>query len=194
MKKTKKILKYSFLAFSIWFTIETALTIFVGLKPENTEKKISMLVVFGNTVHEDGSLSNRLKARLDKSIELYQLNYTQKIVVSGGLGKEGHYEAEKMRDYLLSSKIPLANIIVDNQGNTTWQTLENLHLLNDTLQKEQIAFVTQFYHKRRVLLAAKKIGINAECYSADYFEFRDFYALFREFFAINKYRLKVTKG
>ncbi len=31
-----------------------------------------MIVVFGNTVHEDGTISNRLKSRLDKALELYQ--------------------------------------------------------------------------------------------------------------------------
>jgi vancomycin permeability regulator SanA len=79
-------------------------------------------VVLGNTVNKDGTLSNRLKARLDKFVELYNKNFCPKISVSGGLGKEGFKGAEIMRLYLLANAIDDKNIIVDNNGNNTFLT------------------------------------------------------------------------
>ncbi|WP_345600416.1 YdcF family protein, partial [Thermocatellispora tengchongensis] len=60
------------------------------------------LVVLGNTVNPDGTLSPRLRARLAEALRLYRAGLSPRIFVSGGLGREGHYEGTAMRRYLLS--------------------------------------------------------------------------------------------
>ena len=53
---------------------------------------------------------------------------------------------------------------------------------------EKVIVITQFYHISRAKLALKKVGIkNVGGASPDYFESRDFYSLFREFFGYYKY-------
>ncbi|WP_040398659.1 YdcF family protein, partial [Cesiribacter andamanensis] len=63
-------------------------------------------VIMGNTVHADGSLSPRLQARLDKGLALYRQKQVARLLVSGGLGKEGHWEATAMEAYLLQQGVP----------------------------------------------------------------------------------------
>lgn len=53
----------------IWFILHSAYIIFDGFNDNNLKADIA--VVLGNKVNTDGTLSERLKARLDESIHLY---------------------------------------------------------------------------------------------------------------------------
>ena len=181
-----KKLKFLFFFFSTWFLLHELIIIVGGLtaKPEKSE----YAVILGNTVNPDGSLSARLQARLDKGLQLYQDSLAAKLFLSGGLGKEGHYEAEKMADYLLAQGVLERDILIDNNGNTTWLTAVNFK--ERVHNSKGVIVVSQYFHLSRVKLAFKKNGvtsITAACPS--YYEFRDIYAAFREFFAYYKYLL-----
>ncbi|MBD0402533.1 YdcF family protein [Flammeovirga sp. EKP202] len=102
------------------------------------------------------------------------------------LGKEGHYEAQKMAEYLIQKGIPQQDIIIDDFGNTTWLTAVNFKKL--VPNSKSVVVVSQFSHITRCKLAFKKAGIeNVSAVSPNYFEWRDFYSLFREFFGFYKY-------
>ncbi|HEY8400834.1 MAG TPA: YdcF family protein [Cytophagaceae bacterium] len=182
----KQLFKLVFILFLIWYVIHTLLIITDGLKDERY--KADVAIILGNTVNADGSLSGRLKSRLDKGIELYNDSLVSLIVVSGGLGKEGHYEGTKMMEYLVKNKIPKEKIIVDDLGNTTRATARNVKAMN--LQLERILVISQYYHITRTKLAFRKEGFQ-KVYGvhANYFEWRDFYSIFREFFGYYKYWL-----
>ena len=157
----------------------------VGGLTDEAEKS-DYAVVFGNTVNADGSLSARLQARVDKGLELYKTNKVSKLFVSGGLGKEGFKEGDKMAEYLMQHGVPAQNIIVDNQGDNTRKTIENFkaELGNDV----SVVVVSQYFHLSRAKLAFRKNGydhISGE--SPSFFELRDLYSSFREFFAYYKY-------
>jgi vancomycin permeability regulator SanA len=100
-------IKLSFVLF-LWFIIHTILIVTDGLNDELAD--VDIAVVLGNKVELDGQPSNRLKARLDKSVELYGTGYFKNIIVSGGIGKEGFDEAKVMKEYLVNKGIP-PNII-----------------------------------------------------------------------------------
>jgi len=53
-------------------------------------------IVLGSKVMPDGTPSDRLRARLDKTAELYRQGMFPCIIVSGGTGKEGFSEAQVM--------------------------------------------------------------------------------------------------
>lgn len=82
-------------------------------------------MVYGNTVNEDGTLSQRLKARLDVALEVFQNYKVEKIIVSGAVGKEGHNEAKKMQEYLVKEGIPNEKIFIDSRGYTTQDSSQN---------------------------------------------------------------------
>jgi len=81
MKKLKRV----FIFLIAWFVIHEVVIIYDGL---NDNGEISeYAVIYGNTVNKDGTVSDRLKARLEKGKELYVNSKVSKIFVSGGYGK-----------------------------------------------------------------------------------------------------------
>ncbi len=92
-----------------------------------TDKKMNadIAVVLGNKVNEDGTLSERLEKRMECGLNLYNSGRVKKILVSGGLGKEGFYEGDKMKEYLIKHNVPDSVIIVDNLGSNTLATVTN---------------------------------------------------------------------
>ncbi len=180
--KTKQTLKYIFIVFSCWILIHLTLTIKDGLTDKNEIAGIA--VILGNKVNEDGTLSNRLRKRLECGLSLYKSQRVKKLIVSGGLGKEGFYEGDKMRDFLIENGIPNAAIIVDNYGNNTLQTVENTLQIKDSLHFKSLIIVSQYYHVTRTKMLFRKSGFNnISSVSPDYFEWRDIYSLLREFAA-----------
>ncbi len=177
-----KILKSIMIAGFFWFMIHALYITYDGLT--NSKQKADLAVVFGNKVNEDGSLSLRLQARLDKSIELYQKNQIKEILVSGGLGKEGYWEGTEMKKYLVKNKIPSDKILVDNFGDNTEKTVINTIKIADSLKYSSIISVSQFYHQTRIKKLFREHHVeNIEGSSPLYFEIRDSYSVFREFFA-----------
>lgn len=177
-----KILKFILIAGISWFIIHSFYITYDGFtKPK---QKADLAVVFGNKVNKDGTLSPRLKARLGKSIDLYQKKQVRDILVSGGLGKEGYWEGTEMKKYLVENNIPASNILVDNFGDNTEKTIINTIKIADSLKYNNIVSVSQFYHQTRIKKLFREHHFkNIESSSPTYFELRDFYSVFREFFA-----------
>lgn len=182
MKRLLSLLKYALWGLVLWFGIHTLLVVRDGLSDAGDHAGLA--VVLGNKVHEDGSLSARLQARLDKSVELFRDGRVQWILVSGGLGKEGFWEGDKMKDYLLAKGIPSGSILVDNYGDNTEKTVEHTLQVADSLNLGSVIAVSQYFHITRIKLLFKKQGnLSVAGAAPRYFEWRDGYALFREFVA-----------
>ncbi|EOQ96765.1 hypothetical protein LEP1GSC195_3264 [Leptospira wolbachii serovar Codice str. CDC] len=145
----------------------------------------NVALVLGNKVELNGLPSDRLKARLDRTVYLYQSNLIQKIIVSGGMGKEGFDEARVMKDYLIKQGIDSNHITPDNQGYTTEKSAKNLKVILDSNFKESILIISQYYHLNRAAFLVRKAGfLNVKTSFARYLEFRDFYSIFRETVAL----------
>lgn len=139
-------------------------------------------VILGTTVNEDGTLSERLKQRVDRGLELYTSGKVGRIIVSGGLGKEGHYEGDKMAEYLVQNGVPMNDITIDNHGNNTRATADNVLKLKDSLNIKSVIIVSQYFHITRTKMLFRKRGFeNVAGASPHYFEFRDLFSIVREF-------------
>lgn len=146
-------------------------------------------IVLGTTVNYDGSLSPRLQARLNASLTLFQQNRIEYIIVSGGLGKEGFYEGDKMRDYLLAQGVPETQIIVDNYGNNTFLTIQNFQDIKLQRQINSVIVVSQYFHLPRTIALLEPIPDLqvAGGYSPYFFEWRDIFSVPRECIAYYLY-------
>ena len=92
-----------------------------------------------------------------------------------------------MKKYLIENQISSQNIIVDNFGNDTEKTVENSIKILDSLHYKTAISVSQYFHQTRTNMLFRKQGFqNIESASPNYFECRDFYAIYREFFAYYK--------
>ncbi|MFD0587251.1 YdcF family protein [Paenibacillus sp. GCM10027627] len=173
----------------VWFIVHTAFVIIDGLNDEL--KPVDVAVVLGNKVEFNGQPSKRLKARLDKSVELYNEGYFSFIIVSGGIGKEGFDEAKVMKSYLIDKGVREEHIKEDNNGYNSYMTAQNSSKIMNELNLKSVMVITQYFHVSRTKLAFKKMDIH-EVYSAHarIFEGRDFYSIIREFPAYYKYLIK----
>jgi len=185
MKRAFTFIKSIFVVLVVWFLAHSIYITIDGLNDKKTNADVA--IVLGNKVNEDGTLSERLKARLDKSLELFNQKRIKLIIVSGGLGKEGFLEGNKMQEYLIASKIPKEKILVDNYGNDTEKTIENSIRMMDSLHCKSAISVSQYFHQTRTKRLFRNKGFeNIESASPNYFELRDFYSIFREFVAYYK--------
>ncbi|GGG54499.1 YdcF family protein [Hymenobacter glacieicola] len=175
-----------------WFVLHSAVVTADGLTDD--VQPVDCLVVLGNTVNPDGSLSARLQARLDKALELYHQGVSPLILVSGGLGQEGHYEATVMQRYLVAQGVPTHAILIDNEGNNTQATARNYARIARQRHLRSALVVSQFFHLSRTKRLLRGQGITV-VYAAhpSYYEWRDAYALTREFFAYYAYLLSQSQ-
>ena len=183
-----KALKIIICASLFWFLSHIALTVMDGLVDNLGQCDVG--IVLGNKVEQDGTPSKRLQSRLDKAAELYNDNYFNSIIVSGGIGKEGFDEAKVMKEYLVKAGIPADVIIEDNKGIDTYMTAKNAKYIMESNNFQSAMVISQYFHITRTTLAMQKVGIN-QVYSAHgrLFELRDLYSLTREFFGYYAYLL-----
>ncbi|QHT67836.1 YdcF family protein [Rhodocytophaga rosea] len=180
--KFRRLIKVLFIILSVWVLLHLASITIDGLT--DTGQKADMAVIMGSKVNEDGTLSTRLEKRLACGLHLYKAGRVNKLLVSGGLGKEGFYEGDKMKAYLLEHGVPATSIIVDNYGNNTTATVENTLQLKDSLHYTSLIVVSQYFHVTRTKMLFRKRGFeNVSSVSPLYFEWRDIYSLAREFAA-----------
>lgn len=152
---------------------------------------VDTAVVLGNTVYPDGTLSPRLKARLDRALELYRQGYFKRIIVSGASGAEGYDEADAMKNYLIAQGIAPTAIVADPHGYNTFETARNTAALMVGRQDSSVMAISQYFHLLRCTIALRKFGLkNVRAAHAHYFGWRDVYSLFREVAAIPVYLLR----
>ena len=169
-----------------WFIIQSAMICYDGF---NDEVSISdAVLILGNKVNEDGSLSPRLKSRVDKGYEIYCQGLAKKIVVSGGKGKEGVPEGSAMKEYLVRKGAEPKDILIDNYGINTYWSARNYKEIAECYDFSSVIVVSQYHHISRSKMIFNKLKVgdvsSAHCC---YFELSDAYSIFREFFAFYKY-------
>lgn len=182
MRHPRRIIKILVTVLLLWLFGHLMYITIDGLTDE--KKQADIVVILGNKVNEDGTLSKRLEKRLECGLNLYRNRRVNKILVSGGLGKEGFYEGDKMKDYLTENGVPDSVVIVDNLGDNTVKTVNNTLKLKDSLNFRSLIVVSQYFHLTRTKMLFKKRHFeNVSSVSPAYFEFRDIYSLLREFAA-----------
>ncbi|MGB2926023.1 MAG: YdcF family protein [Limnothrix sp.] len=149
-------------------------------------QQANFAIVYGNQVQPDGVPSPRLQARLDKALQLFETGQVANVLVSGGVGKEGHDEAVVMAQYLQDAGVPKNRLVVDSQGNNSHLTAVNSAELLGT-EKSVIA-VSQLFHLSRAKLSLRNAGFESVGSAYPMFvEGRDIYSTFREIPAWLKY-------
>lgn len=144
-----------------------------------------MVVVPGNTVYPDGTLSDRLKGRLDAAFDIYRAGNCQVVFVSGAVGSEGVDESAAMRTYLMYRGVQADRIIQDGRGFNTEATARNAAVAMQQHGFRTALVVSQYFHvpRLRLLLQRQDVQVVGTAH-AKYFEMRDAYSLAREVVAM----------
>jgi len=122
-----------------------------------TLKDIDCILVLGAGAWGN-SPSPLLGDRLDKGIELYEKNISNKILMSGDHGQIEYDEVNVMKDYAIEKNIPSSNIFMDHAG---FSTYESMYRAKAIFKAKRIVIVTQEYHLYRSLYIAEKLGLEA---------------------------------
>ena len=179
----KKLIIISILILIILLSINLYVKYSTNKNIVNNIKEVDYILVLGASVKKD-SISPMLKDRLDKAIEVY--NETKaKIILSGDSVNSNEYdEVGKMKNYVLSKEIPIEDIILDEHGISTY---DSIYRIKDLTKGKKVVIITQRYHLYRALYIASSLNINSYGIPAqgeNYFgqEYREF----REVLARNK--------
>ncbi|MDO4888052.1 MAG: ElyC/SanA/YdcF family protein [Actinomycetaceae bacterium] len=121
-----------------------------------TDVKPDCILVLGASVRSDGQPSNMLRARLEKSLELYQQGAAPKILVSGDNSTVHYNEVHVMRTWLEERGVPKEDIFEDHAG---FSTYESMYRARDVFEVKTAIVVTQEYHLTRALYAGDALGL-----------------------------------
>jgi len=119
------------------------------------------IVVFGAAQY-NGTPSPVLKARLDHAFDLEERNLAPVVITTGGSGGDTKFtEAGVGRDYLVQKGMAEEKVLSENQGETTYQSVQAVaRILNQRHGNTCIA-VSDGFHLYRVKLMFKAAGITA---------------------------------
>lgn len=186
-------MKKIFLIICVLLTVIIWVIIYDGIFDDKIIGNKTYWVIYGNKVELTWEPSNRLKARLDAWLKLYNEENIQTIIVSGGIWIEWFDEAEIMKKYLINNWVEGSDIIVDSDWYTTSKTSENsfniISMLEDDMNNVSVVGISQYFHISRVKLSLKENGFKKVYWIAPkYFELRDIYSMVREVPAYIKYK------
>ncbi len=123
------------------------------------------ILVLGCKVHDSGQPSHMLRDRLMRSVELYNLGASDKILMSGDHGQVDYNEVQAMKQYAIDADIPSEDVFMDHAG---FSTYESLYRAKEVFGVNKIVVVTQEYHLYRTLYMAEKLGLKAYGVASDY--------------------------
>ena len=129
----------------------------------------------------DGRPSDQLQARIDDAARLYRRGYFKLVLVSGGVGREGHSEPDVMQENLIEAWCTRSAIIEDPDGRDTFHTARNTARYLHEHDLKSVLIISQYFHLPRCRLAFSRFGISPIYTShAPFFTIRDFYSVPRE--------------
>ncbi len=116
-------------------------------------RKADIIVVLGAAEY-NGRPSPTLRARLDHAHELYSKGFAQYVLTSGGAGGDPRYtEGEVGRDYLVKRGIPAEAIVVEEEADSTVQTILTVSEIMRRMNLKTAILVSDGYH----IFRAKRI-------------------------------------
>lgn len=192
MKALKAFIIFATAAFFIFGIVPPLLIVFSAA--HDRIGPADAIVVLGTRVLPEGSLSDRLKGRMERALELYREGRSHKIIVSGGAQWQGFQEAEAMARYLRQSGVPPEVILPEDKSKNTWQNAVYTKRVADEKGLHSVILVSQYFHLPRAALAFWKAGFRQIywAHARNPFELEDLYAIRKETTSFYKYLFHKT--
>ncbi len=152
--------------FSLWCAVALALYVVVTFAQvvlagrQQLTSSAEAIVVLGAAQY-DGRPSPQLEGRLLTAIDLWNDGSAKYFIVTGGRQEGDRFtEAETSRNVALDSGVPDSNILFEDEGTTTWESLQGVAQIVQQYRISSVILVTDPYHAMRASLIAKRSGIN----------------------------------
>lgn len=116
----------------------------------------------------NGRPSAAFRGRLDHAVELYEAKTVPRIVVTGG-GAEGDRftEAYSGLKYLQTHGVPEADVIVVDDGSSTWESLAASVRVLRRKGIDEVLLVSDPFHSYRLEAIADEVGIDGRVSPTD---------------------------
>jgi uncharacterized SAM-binding protein YcdF (DUF218 family) len=139
------------------------------------------IVVLGAAQY-DGTPSPVFKARLDHAVYLYEQDFSNVVIVTGGKQKGDRFtEAEAGSNYLVDQGIPSDAIMQEENGKSTLQSMRNVKELTEGGDIESLLLVSDPLHSERIKRIAHDLG------------FKESYASWASYQELNRSRATKAK-
>lgn len=138
--------------------------VFCTVFPKPAEKwkrnRYDCALVCGCPARFDGTVSDFLRSRVEKAVDLWKAGKVKYLVFSGANVKNKYVEAEVMRKYAVSAGVPEEKIFLEKKAVSTYHNV----MYGKEIMKEQgwtnCVVVTSPWHLRKANHYAQKFGLD----------------------------------
>ena len=189
--KMKKIFKYILIVLIVIILVPVIINFYVILSTKNRivsgDSKlltdIDYIVILGAGIRR-GKPSPMLEDRLKTGISLYNNDISNKILITGDHMNDDYDEVTVMKNYLLEHGIPEEDIITDNYGISTY---DSIYRVKNVYKSNKVVIVSQRYHLYRALFLSDNLDLESYGVEADLrYYYGQWYREIREILARNK--------
>ena len=189
--KMKKIFKYILIVLIVIILVPVIINFYVILSTKNRIVSgdselltdIDYIVVLGAGIRR-GKPSPMLEDRLKTGISLYNNDISNKILITGDHMNDDYDEVTVMKNYLLEHGIPEEDIITDNYGISTY---DSIYRVKNVYKSNNVVIVSQRYHLYRALFLSDNLDLESYGVEANLrYYYGQWYREIREILARNK--------
>ena len=187
----KKIFKYILIVLIVIILVPVIINFYVILSTKNRIVSgyselltdIDYIVVLGAGIRR-GKPSPLLEDRLKTGISLYNNDISNKILITGDHMNDDYDEVTVMKNYLLEHGIPEEDIITDNYGISTY---DSIYRVKNVYKSNKVVIVSQRYHLYRALFLSDNLDLESYGVEANLrYYYGQWYREIREILARNK--------
>ncbi|MEA4986840.1 MAG: YdcF family protein [Anaerovorax sp.] len=123
--------------------------------------KTDAAIVLGAAVWEDEP-SPVFRERINHAIWLYENDYVDKIIFTGGKGKGSQFaESEVGRNYAIEKNVNAEDIFIESKSKITEENIRNAYKIIQEKGFTTCTIVSDPLHMKRAMLMAENTGIDA---------------------------------
>ena len=149
--------------------VGVALVLYVGVTfvqvlatSRSDDRAASDAIVVLGAAQYNGRPSPVLKQRLDHALALYRAGVAPRIVLTGAKQPADRFtEAFAGYRYLAQQGVPKRNLMIVDDGNSTWDSMKAADRVLATAGADRITLVSDSYHSRRLEGIAGELGMSA---------------------------------
>ena len=182
----KKIFKYILIVLIVIILVPVIINFYVILSTKNriVSGDSELLTDIDYIVIRRGKPSPMLEDRLKTGISLYNNDISNKILITGDHMNDDYDEVTVMKNYLLEHGIPEEDIITDNYGISTY---DSIYRVKNVYKSNKVVIVSQRYHLYRALFLSDNLDLESYGVEADLrYYYGQWYREIREILARNK--------